>query len=353
MRIVLMMLISLSGIISCTDNQAEKKAVIRPVRAVKIGNAEQLLGRDFPGRAKAVHEVNLAFDVNGTLNKRPVNIGDNVTKGQLIASLDPRDFISNVKEARANLQNTSANFRRAKELIKKNFISKAEYDKLNAESRVSRAVLDKAEKALSDTQLKAPFSGYVSKLFVENFQAIQTKQLVARLVDVSQIEMIVDIPESKISIVPYVDNIKVVFDAFPDQEITASVKEIGKEASLTTRTYPVTLLMDQPHDFKILPGMAGKARGRVADDAPHQASKNKAIQVPLSAVFSPEDDQPYVWIINEATGIVTRQAVSLGEIRSTGLIISKGLKPGDWVATAGVHFLRDGMKVRIMQDKEQ
>ncbi len=353
-KIKLILLIFLFGIVGCADDQPEQVEIIRPVRAIKVGDAEQLKGRDFPGRAKAVREVNLAFDVSGTLNRRPVKIGENIAKGQLIASLDSRDFRSNVAEARANVQNAYANFNRAKELIKKNFISKSEYDRLNAEARVTSAERDKAVKALADTELKAPFSGYISELYVENFQAVQAKQQVARLVDLSQIEMIIDIPESKISLVPYAENITVIFDAFPDHEISAAVKEIGTEASSTTRTYPVTLIMEQPKDIKILPGMAGKARGRASDKAPNKMVQTKGIQVPVSAVYSPADNnKSYVWVINEATGLTHRQAVTLGKIISTGLVITDGLKTGDWVATAGVHFIREGMKVRIMQDKEQ
>ena len=345
---ILIMLFFLTGIISCTKDQPEQKEIIRPIRSMIVGNAEQLSGRDFPGRAKAVHEVNLAFDVNGTLNKRPVNIGDTVTKGQLIASLDSRDFVSNVKEARANVQNALANFNRAKELIKKSFISKSEYDRLNAQYRGFSAERDKAVKALSDASLKAPFSGFISELYVENFQAVVAKQLIARLVDVSQIKMIVDIPESKISIVSQVKSITVIFDAFPNRKISATVKEIGKEASSTTRTYPVTLIMDQPEGIRILPGMSGKARA----DAIASTSPETSIQVPLSAVFSPDDNQSYVWLINKTTKTVKKQPVTLKRISSNGLLITKGLGSGDQIATAGVHFLREGMKVRIMQNKE-
>lgn len=352
--VTLFLLILFFGLGGCADEQVEKLEIIRPVRAIKVGDAEQLQGREFPGRAKAVREVNLAFDVSGTLNRRPVKVGENITKGQLIAGLDPRDFRSNVTEAAANKDHAQANFKRAKELIKKNFISKSEYDRLNANSRVASAEREKAIKALADTELKAPFSGYISELYVENFQAVQAKQQVARLVDLSQIEMIIDIPESKISLVPYAEEIKVIFDAFSEHEISAAVKEIGTEASSTTRTYPVTLIMDQPKGIKILPGMAGKATGRASKNAPEKLAQNKGLQVPVSAVYSPTDDnKSYVWLINESTGVVHQQQVALGKVSSTGLFITEGIKSGDWIATAGVHFLREGMKVRILKDKEQ
>ena len=352
--LLLTLLITVFGLSGCGEDEPVKVEVPRLVRAIQVGGPQQLKSRNYPGRAKAVHEVNLAFDVRGTLNERPVDVGDNIIPGQLIASLDSRDFRSDVEEAKANVQHAYADFNRAKELIKKKFIAQSEYDQLRAKWRIAAAERDKATKALTDTKIKAPFAGYISELFVENFQSVQAKEKIARLVDISQIEMIIDIPESKISLVPYIKEVKVIFDAFPKQEIIATIKEVGKEASRTTRTYPVTLIMEQPKNIKILPGMSGKAQSSSIDKLASKKIQSIGIQVPISAIYSPADDKKsYAWVINEETGDVRLQVVTLGKVVSSGLVIKEGLKPGDWVATAGVHFIREGMKVRIMQDKEK
>ena len=82
--------------------------------------------------------------------------------------------------------------------------------------------------------------------------------------------------------------------------------------------------------------------------------QNKGIQVPVSAIYSPTDDKKsYLWLIDEKTGEVHRQAVTLGKMTATGLVITEGLNAGNWVATAGVHYLREGQKVTIMQHREQ
>jgi multidrug efflux pump subunit AcrA (membrane-fusion protein) len=146
-----------SVLMACSGEPENKPEVIRPVVAVQVGDAKSLTGRIFPGRAKAANEVNLSFDVAGTLNERPVNIGDAVKKGQLIAALDSRDYASTVKQARASYQEALSNFKRAKELIEKDFISKVEYDRLSARTSVTSAELEKAQKALQDTKLLAPF----------------------------------------------------------------------------------------------------------------------------------------------------------------------------------------------------
>ncbi len=344
---VVLLLLLASG---CDEKEPEKAAVIRPVLAVKVGDIAAIGGRSFPGQARAIQQANLSFDVSGTLKNRPVKLGDTVTKGQLLASLDPRDYQSSLKAAQAEFTKSKANFERAQELVEKDYISKAEYDRMQAATKVAAAQVETASKALDDTELKAPFAGRISELYVENFQAVQAKQQVIRLVDTSRIEMVIDIPEALISIVPYVKSVLVKFAAFPDQKIVAGVKEIGAEASKTTRTYQVVLVMDQPKGITILPGMAGEARGN-PDDIPKKIAEqggSMGLLIPVSAVFSPDgSNKSYVWIIDEKSGIASRREVVTGQIKSTGLQISKGLKSGEWIATAGVHSIREGQKVKL------
>jgi RND family efflux transporter MFP subunit len=183
-------------------------------------------------------------------------------------------------------------------------------------------------------------------LFVENFQAVQAKQQIARLVDTSKVEMVINIPEVLISLVPQVQKVLVSYDAFPDKDIPAGVNEIGAEASETTRTYPVTLVMEQPEGFTILPGMVGEARADPASVP--KTTQRKGIEVPLSAVFSPdESDKRFVWIVDEQANTISRRELVTGEIKSSGLLIEEGLSPDEWIAVAGVHYLREGQTVRL------
>ena len=161
--------------------------------------------------------------------------------------------------------------------------------------------------------------------------------------------MIVNIPENLISHADYLKTagkvLRVRFDPFPGREIEAQIKEIGKEASKTTRTYPVTLVMDQPADIKILPGMAGNA----ASTAPPPGIKGQSqIVIPETAVFSTNENKTYVWIINEKSKKVSKQEVKSGKLLGSGITIREGIEPGEWIATAGVHYLKEGQQVRIL-----
>jgi len=123
---------------------------------------------------------------------------------------------------------------------------------------------------------------------------------------------------------------------------------VGTEASLTTRTYPVTLIHGQPEDITILAGMAGRASGRNRQE---QAAGAQSISVPVAAVFTPDtEEQNYVWVIDEQSGQVARRAVTAGALVPTGIEIRQGLESGEWIAIAGVHSLQEGQRVRLLKN---
>ena len=220
-------------------------------------------------------------------------------------------------------------------------------DRSKAEIRSLTAAVEAAKDQLNYTYLKSPFDGTVVAIYVENFEHVQAKQPITRIIDHSKIEMIVNVPESLIIYADDVTKVRIQFDNYPDQEFFGQIKEIGKEASQKTRTYPVTVIMDQPEDIKILPGMAGKASGEVKRS---EESQQQRIAVPIGAVFTPDTEkQNYVWVIDDQTQTATRRAVTTGELTETGIIIMEGLKSGEWIAIAGVHSLREGQQVRILE----
>ena len=127
------------------------------------------------------------------------------------------------------------------------------------------------------------------------------------------------------------------------------MSEIGTEPTESTRTYPVKLLLTPPAGVAILPGMAGRVRGK---PGPEIADQFKGVVIPVSAAFSPDDATgSFVWVVNEPGGTVHRQPVTLGEPVVGGISVTSGLTPGTLVAAAGVHTLREGQAVRLLEEK--
>lgn len=240
--------------------EPEKTDFVRPVRAMKVQDVEGFIARSFPGKAAATQQINLAFQVPGKLIKRPVDVGKEVNKGDLIAALDPSKYQAQVDRlkaefaaARARRQNADLQLVRQEQLLSKGWVAEARVDVVRSKALQARAdviavaaALKGVEIDLSYTTVVAPFSGVVAETFVENFQEIFAKQPIVRLVDTSQIEFWVSVPESLISLAPYARDITVEFDAFKGQRLPARIKEIKKEASNITRSYAVNLIMEQP-----------------------------------------------------------------------------------------------------------
>ncbi len=215
-----------------------------------------------------------------------------------------------------------------------------------AEITSLQASVTAARDQLTYTYLKAPFGGVVVETYVENFETVLPKQPILRVLDPSSIEFTINVPESLIGYAPYVEQINVKFDALPGIEMSAKIKEIGKEASQATRTYPVTLAMAQPADVEILPGMAGEAS---IVSRPPEKSKLVGIEIPATAVFSGDDpNKSYVWIVDEATKTLSRREVQIGQLARFGVLIKAGLEPGEWIVVKGVHSVDEGQQVRIL-----
>jgi RND family efflux transporter MFP subunit len=199
--------------------------------------------------------------------------------------------------------------------------------------------------------VQSPFAGTLAAIYVENHEQIRAKQVVMRLLDTTKMEIIIDIPEDRISYAQYVKGFTVRFDAFPDREIPAEILEISNEASLATRTFPVTLIMDNPPDANIKPGMAGEAIGTL--ELPPELQETGYVVPPAAVVresAAQEDGSygSYVWVIDEQSGTVSKRVVVPGRLTPHGLLIHEGLKQGEWVAVAGAHYLREGQKVMIL-----
>ena len=347
------------SLVACKDEVAPQEVQIRPIKAIQVAAQVDMDTRTFPGVAKATQEVNLSFRVGGPLITFPVNIGDRVKEGDVLARIDPRDFEIDVDNAQGKLNKAQANAKRAQadydrelNILKQDAgaTSQAAVDRKEdqrdqayADIKSLKASVDAAKDKLRYTYLKAPYDGIVVDTIVENFETVLPRQQIVRVLDDSWIEMVVNIPEDLISKVSKLAKISVRFDAYPQHAFEAKVKEIGTEASKITRTYPVNLIMEQAEDITILPGMAGTATG-----SSEKENVEKKLLIPIQSVFTPDTEkQDHVWVIDEKSGKVSLRKITVGHMTTAGIQVVDGLQAGEWIAVAGVHTLHDGQTVRI------
>jgi len=365
--ILLLMMATLLVLVACGEKEEITKDEVRPVKAVKITDPEPFGGRWFPGKATASQEVNLSFRVPGRIEQILFEVGTEVKQDDVLAGLDPQEYQIELNNAKAQLSKAKAELDLAESeyarvarvydkdpgAVSKSMVEvrKAQLDTAGAQVVSARAAVERATDNLGYTFLKAPFNGVVVERYVEQFEDVQAQQQIIRVLDTSSIEFTLQIPETLMIHVDKVVNFGafVVFDIYPDVRVHATVKKIGKEASKTTRTYPVTLVMDQPERFKILPGMAGKATGDRAAAALIAAELGLVgIEIPVSAIFAGDGGKSFVWVIDEQTKKVSRQEVQVANLTEKGALVTD-LETGLWIVAAGANTLVEGQQVRILQ----
>jgi len=348
----------------CTKEPPPKPPTL--VKAMQVSGASEMSKSVFPGRASAGQEANLSFRVAGPLVEFPANVGDKVAAGDLIAQIDPNDFQVQLNTAQAQLQSIQAAYTAAEndyQRVMSTFredpgatsqravdTSRALRDQAQTQVSSVESVVQTATDRLSYTQLLAPFDGEVVATYVENFETVVALKPIVRLLDPSSIELTISVPESLIGYADYVISITVSFAALPGITIPAMIKEIGREATQATRTYPVTLVMEQPEGAEILPGMAGDVT--IEAKLP-EGSGRTGITIPASAMFAGSDiEVTNVWVIDPAKNVLSRRVVETGSLSSSGLMITAGLEAGEWIVVAGTHSLSDGQEVKIIDSGE-
>ena len=359
---------SLLLLAACNRDQ-QREAAPEPVRPVKMVTVESSAGSmnlKFPGTVRAAQRADIAFQVGGTLTQIPVGEGQFVKAGQIIAQLDQRDYLNNLRNAKGQLGRVDAALASAR----------SEYDRIlriqkqdpgaASESMVvrrrealdqARAGLESAQAAVASAQnmldyttLRAPFGGVVSKRHVDNYQEVQAKQTIVSMDDISSLEILVDLPESVVATIgdsdrnPGSESLATAeFATVPGRQFPLKVKEFSTRADPKTQTYQVVLEMDNPADVSILPGMSAsvEARGRATK------SPDAFFVLPAVAVFADEQGASNVWVVDQGTMTVQRRKVVTGDLTGTGSIrITDGLQSGEMVAVSGVSQLRQGMQVK-------
>lgn len=335
-------------ILGCGEKAAlknvEQETVIRPAKLMKVGESSREKALTFPAVIQAQQSSELAFQVGGVIVDMAVTEGMAVEKGQLLAQLDPRDYVAKLDVAKAQYENADAEYSRALALIDSNVISKSELAKRKADYEVTKSQLASAQKALDDTTLRAPFAGRVAKIFYKKQESVKAAGQVFNLLSLNQLEAKIDMPST---VIVHAREVKgrelfayVMLDAAPEYRIKAVFKETALEADRESQTYEVIFGFDSIDELTILPGMS--ATVLISDLQPKSSTK---VSVPLSAIGS-DGNRTFVWVVDVETMSVAKRFVVLEPGVGEEFKVQSGLELGETIVVAGTSTLIEGTVIR-------
>jgi RND family efflux transporter MFP subunit len=335
------------------DAPVEQVEVARPIKMMSIGASAAGRTLEVPGSVGAAQSADLSFEVSGRMMARMVEEGQLVETSEIVAKLDSRDYVAQRNAARARRDTAKSDYDRYRIAYENNAVTEQQVSRSKGQFDVTQADLDVAEKALQDTELKAPFAGRIARRLVDDFANVRRKESVMVLQDESSLELRVavaerdwgrgdtNVPRDELTrrINPRVEIASRRGRLFP-----AYVKEASNSADPVTRTFEVTFGFENPTDVNISPGMTGKIIVDLFTE--NLAAEEGIVSVPSNAVFADVDANPHVWVVDPATMRVAKRAVDPGELTGAVVPILEGLSDGDIVVVSGINSLTDGMLVR-------
>ena len=344
-----------SSLFACGGDTGEGVAeeAVRPVKLVTLAAADSGQVRRYPATVEAAQSTTLAFQVSGMVMDVPIDEAQQVTRGTLLAKLDPRDVESAMTAAQSEFDNAEAEYQRAVRLAEGDAIATSQVEQRKSRRDTARAQLDKAEKALADTVIRAPFDGVIARVHASKRQNVQPQQDIVTVIGTGGFEVLVNLPSSVVATSRAIRESRafVVLDAAPSVQAPATFKEAALEADSASQTFEVRFTFDAPDDLVVLPGMNATlvSETSTVDPATDDQGVGMGIAVPLSAIAS-EGDRNYVWVVDSETMTVSKRWVTLTPAVGETAVATEGLSAGETIAGAGGSYLAEGMKVRPWTD---
>ncbi len=331
----------------CGEEVAENKPPLVKVEQVNFSSTAD--NESYSGTVCGRYETNLAFQVGGKILSRNIQVGEEVSAGQILLTIDPKDAVEQNRSANAQVQSALAqlnlaksNLERYTELFNQNAVAaatldqyKTQYDSALASYNAAVAQSEQSRNALGYTNLTANASGVISAVNVEVGQVVAAGQTVLTLTQTDELEVAVNIPENKISTVQIGQPCAVTFWA-NNQAVEGKVREISPVADSTSRTFPVKISLQNISAKKIQLGMTATV------EIDSQQLQTQEIILPLSAIYQ-TGNQAQVWIVKD--GKVELKNISATNFEKNSVKV-RGLSAGDLIVTAGINKLHSGQEVR-------
>ena len=310
-----------------TETKDEKVKI--KVQEVHKQDVEQLYEYTALVQAEAVN--NIAPTAPGRIDKIYVEVGDNVSKGQLLVQMDE----NNLKQAKSRLENLETTFKRIDELYKVGGVSKADWESQKTNLEVTRTAYENLK---DNTQLHSPISGIVT---MRNYDGgdLYAGNPIVQIQQIKPVKLRINLSEMQYTKVTKGMDVKIKVDVFGDEEFTGKVNLVYPTIDARTHTFPVEIVINNANG-KVRPGMYARVIVNLG--------KDQHVVVPdVSIVKQQGSGDRFVYIYKD--GKVTYTKVVLGKRMDDTYELISGVEDGDLVATTSLSKLNNGMEVELVK----
>jgi RND family efflux transporter MFP subunit len=349
-----MLLALASLLVACGEPQASEaqEGQLRYVRVARVVQEDHARELRFSGITRSARRATLAFQVSGTLAERPVEIGQTVRKGQLLArlynpALGPGVAAgeARVAELDARLEQLARDVQRADEVYARQLISIADVEKVRSQQQVARASRDlaaaqlaEARQQLQQATLLAPFDAGVDAVLFERGEFVAAGQAAIQISGTGALEVEFAIPESLIDEFVAGRQVMLNLPFLQDRQVPAHVSLVGEAGGRAGGLFPVEVVLESG-ELGLRPGLTVELLLPV--------SGRTSLSVPLAAILDPGTGQPRVFRVLD--GRVEPVFVKVGRLQGSQVEVFGPLQEGEQVVITSLGSLTPGQQVEILQ----
>lgn len=292
---------------------------------------------DAVGTVLADASAVLRAEVPGQIVERHFEEGQQVKKGDALFSIEATVLEAEVNEAKANVEQSEAAYRRAQELVKNRLISATDFDTARANYNVAVARLRSAESRLSKTVIRAPFDGVVGLRRINIGDYATIGQELVNVVRLDPLRVDFSVPETLLARIRPGQTINVTVGAFRGEVFEGTVTAIDPQIDVTGHSMAVRARLPN-RDLMLRPGLFAQVSVSLAVNP-------QALMVPEQAIW-PIGNSKIVYVIED--GIANQRTVDLGDRKPGWVEVVSGLEADEEIVVAGQMKLFPGAAVRTI-----
>lgn len=287
---------------------------------------------------EAEAEALVVAKVSGVVKNIFVEEGDSVVSGQALAKLDDEQYKLELAQAKSILEKLTNEFERNQSLFETKIVSQETYEKTRSEYHTQKAAYDMAKLKLNYTEIRSPIRGIVSQRLIKVGNMVKEDQSTFQITDFDPLLAVLHVPEKEMNRLQVGYPATIRADAIPDSEFRGKILRISPIVDAGTGTFKVTVEA-KDKTRKLKPGMF--TRVQIVYD-----THENTLLVQKNAILT-EDSETWAFVINSDT--VHKKEVKVGYSNSTHVEVLSGLELGDLVVTTGLNSLKDGSKIKVIE----
>lgn len=355
-KIVLPLILATLALTACQEEITPQTEHVRSIKTYVVNDKTGGNLREYAGKVIAASSANLSFPVQGKVTEVFIQVGEIVAQGQILAQLDNIPFQlelnatkAELSKAKSSLHEKSEELKRTQKLYPKGWVSKAALDqaetaKKSAQSDVAfkQTRLNQAMRDLVDSQLKAPFNGVIAEKLFDANEDIKAGEKIFSIDSNDALQIAISVPEQTVPQVQIGMQAQASFSALKDIKALGRVTEIESSAGDASIFGVKVSLLERPQGLR--PGMSSEVSLKIAS-----VQEKTGFLIPLSAISAGDTTHKgYVFKFDETTSTLKKLPI-IPQTAQANFIAVSGVNAGDVIASAGVSFLSDGLKVKLMR----